>query len=170
MCGHHAQTCICSAHSQVSTALFYVWTICSCRHGSVYRRYAGFLPASKGSAMLSQSKHWSGSHQVFRTCFAAPDAAPDYHFKDTECHIYRKKNILSRIRTLQQDKKRQKIIWYNKISLSMREYKGVNPTQVTHCWTLGQQCPSVNNLLGYVFSLKAVQVKDCFKTLHQVYD
>ena len=38
---------------------------------TVYRRYAGFSPASKGSAMLSQSKQWSGGCRVCRTCSAA---------------------------------------------------------------------------------------------------
>ena len=37
----------------------------------LYRRYVGFLPAGKRSAMLSQSKHWSSSCQVCRTCSAA---------------------------------------------------------------------------------------------------
>ena len=38
----------------------------------LYRRYGGFSPASKGPAMLSQSKHWSGSRRICRTCSAAP--------------------------------------------------------------------------------------------------
>ena len=38
----------------------------------LYRRYAGFSPASKRSVMLSQSKHWSGGRRVCRTCSAAP--------------------------------------------------------------------------------------------------
>ena len=46
---------------------------CDVRAGKdLYRRYAGFLPASKGSvAMLSQSKHWSSGCRVCRTCSAA---------------------------------------------------------------------------------------------------
>jgi len=35
----------------------------------LYRRYAGLSPASKGSAKLPQSKHWSGGRRV---CSAAP--------------------------------------------------------------------------------------------------
>ena len=50
-----------------------------CASMDLYRRYAGFLPASKGSAMLSQSKHWFGGCRVCRTCSAAPDSV---------CHVY----------------------------------------------------------------------------------
>ena len=59
-----------SARSQVSAALFYVQTVCSCGHKPV-QTIAGFSPASKGLAMLSQSKHWSGGHGVCRTYSAA---------------------------------------------------------------------------------------------------
>ena len=38
----------------------------------LYIRYGGFSPASKGPAMLSQPKHWSGSRRICRTCSAAP--------------------------------------------------------------------------------------------------
>ena len=38
----------------------------------LYRRYAGFLPASKGSAMLSQSNNRSGGRRVCWTCSSAP--------------------------------------------------------------------------------------------------
>ena len=58
--------------SACSQALFYVWSIHSSGHGSVCRRYVGFSPASKESAMLSQSKHWSGSRRVCQTCSASP--------------------------------------------------------------------------------------------------
>ena len=45
-------------HAQVSTAL-YVRTVTSVRAWiCMYRWYAGFLPTSKGSAILSQSRHW----------------------------------------------------------------------------------------------------------------
>ena len=55
-----------SARSQVSTALFHVLTM-TFVHGSVQDLYAGFSPASKGSAMLSQSKHWSGSRRGYES-------------------------------------------------------------------------------------------------------
>ena len=45
----------------------------------LYRRYIGFSPVRKGSAMLSQSKHWSGGRRVCQTCSAAPVILPGYH-------------------------------------------------------------------------------------------
>ena len=81
MCGHHAQNLFVLRYPQLSGP----WR--SCGQGSVlyrslpartsrsmstvYRRYTGFSPASKGLAMLSQSKHWSGGCRVCRTCSAA---------------------------------------------------------------------------------------------------
>ena len=41
----------------------------------LYRWYADFSPASKGSVMLSQSKHWSGGHCACWTCSTAPDGS-----------------------------------------------------------------------------------------------
>ena len=38
----------------------------------LYTRYAGFSPASKGSAMLSQSNHRSGGRRVCWTCSSVP--------------------------------------------------------------------------------------------------
>ena len=38
----------------------------------LFRRYAGFSPASEGSAILSQSKHWSGGRRVSR-CHSGSD-------------------------------------------------------------------------------------------------
>ena len=38
----------------------------------LYRWYEDFSPKSKGSVILSQSKHWSGVHWVCQTCSAAP--------------------------------------------------------------------------------------------------
>ena len=68
-----------SARSQVSAALFYVQTatfvlawICTDDTQASRRLLAGFSPASKRSAILSQSKHWSGGRRVCRTCSAAP--------------------------------------------------------------------------------------------------
>ena len=69
MCGHRARSK--SACSQVSAALFYVRTVRLCGHRSV-QTIRGFSPASKGSAMLSQSKNWSGGNQVCRICSTAP--------------------------------------------------------------------------------------------------
>ena len=61
MCGHHAQNLFVLRSPQLSGP----WRSCG--------RYAGFSPAGKGSAMLSQSKHWSGGCRVCRTCSAAPE-------------------------------------------------------------------------------------------------
>ena len=62
-----------SAPSQVSAARFYFQTVTFVRAWiDLYRQYADFLPASKGLAMLSQSKHWSGGCRVCQTCSAAP--------------------------------------------------------------------------------------------------
>ena len=69
MCGHRAQNL---TESQVSPALSFT-SYRDVRAGmDLYRQYAGFSPASKGSAILSQSKHWSGGRWVCRTCSAAP--------------------------------------------------------------------------------------------------
>ena len=54
MCGHRATVCSFSGLHQTMTFV----------QLDLYRWYAGFLPACNGSAMLSQSKHWSSSHQV----------------------------------------------------------------------------------------------------------
>ena len=61
--------CSKSVRSLVSTALR---TVTFMRAWIYTWRYMGFSPASKGSAMLSQSKHWSGGCWVCRTCSAAP--------------------------------------------------------------------------------------------------
>ena len=64
-----------SACSQVSAALFYVRTVTFVLAWSVWtthRLLAGFSPASKRSAILSKSKHWSGGCRVCRTCSAVP--------------------------------------------------------------------------------------------------
>ena len=69
-----------SAHSQVSAAFFYVWTmtfvlawICMDDTQASRQLLASFSPASKRSAILSQSRHWSGGRRVCQTCSAAPD-------------------------------------------------------------------------------------------------
>ena len=59
------------ASFQVSAALFYVRTVTFVRHGSV-QMIRGLLACKQRSAKLPQSKHWSGSCWVCRTCSAAP--------------------------------------------------------------------------------------------------
>ena len=61
-----------SAHSQVSAALFYVRTIRPSGHGSVQTIHRLLACKQRVSDVLSQSKHWSGSQLVCRTCSAAP--------------------------------------------------------------------------------------------------
>ena len=90
-----------SAQSQVSAALFYVRTVRSCGHGSVYRWYMGFLPANKGLAMLSRSeialavarsarpvpppiKSSPWLYQSKTAAFSPKVALPEQHF--TYCH------------------------------------------------------------------------------------
>ena len=71
MCGHHTQTydLLILRSPQLSfTSRPYIRA-----DMDLYRRYAGFSPVSKGSAMLSQSKHWSGGCRVCWTCSAAPE-------------------------------------------------------------------------------------------------
>ena len=46
-----------------------------CAGTDLCRQYGCFSPASKGSAIPSQSKHWSGSRRVCRTCSTAPAPA-----------------------------------------------------------------------------------------------
>ena len=68
MCGRRAQNLLVLRSPQ----LFFTFGLYVRAGMDLYRRYAGFLPASKGSAMLSQSKYCSGSCQVCQTCPAAP--------------------------------------------------------------------------------------------------
>jgi len=63
MCGHRTQNLLILRSSQLPDRDIHVGM-------DRYRWYAGFSPACKGSAMLSQSNHWS---KVCRTCSAAPD-------------------------------------------------------------------------------------------------
>ena len=61
-----------SAHSQVSAALSFTPGPYVHAGMDLYRWYIGFLPASNGSTILSQSKYWSGGRQVCQTCSTAP--------------------------------------------------------------------------------------------------
>ena len=59
-------------------------------------RSCGLLTYKQWSAMLSQSKHWSGSHRVGRTCSAAPgmyvyvvpDPCPPFSMKNKKIVVY----------------------------------------------------------------------------------
>ena len=58
----------------------YVWLDREvCAGTDLYRPYACFSPASKGSATPSQSKHWSGGCRVCRTCSATPVIGTTLH-------------------------------------------------------------------------------------------
>ena len=61
---------ICS-FAGLSISVCYVRSDSEVRAGmDLCRQYTCFLPASKGSATPSQSKHWSGGCRVCRTCSA----------------------------------------------------------------------------------------------------
>ena len=68
MCGHHTQNLLVLMSPQLSFSFGPYF----CAGMDLYKRYVGFSPASKGSVMPSQSKHWSGSCRVCLTCSAAP--------------------------------------------------------------------------------------------------